>query len=106
MICTISCEVQPFAYIAPPEITAEAVSNGIKVSWKKVTGASKYQVCYVDADGSVKKIATVSSKSSSYTWKKAVSGTEYQIAVRCMDSKGKKATSVNSDPAAVTYTKA
>ena len=74
-------------FIAPP--TLKAVSNttsGVKITWNKSTGATKYRV-FVKSGSSWKKLGDTSS--TSFTHKSAKSGTKYTYTVRCLSSTGK-----------------
>lgn len=65
----------------PTKVKAVNVTKGIKITWKKVKGAKKYQVFR-----GKKKIKTVSKKT--YTDKKAKAGKTYKYYVKAL--KGKK----------------
>ncbi|MEE3428679.1 MAG: hypothetical protein VZQ55_06910 [Ruminococcus sp.] len=65
----------------PTGVKAVNLAKGIKITWKKVKGAKKYQVFR-----GKKKIKTT--KKKSYTLKKYVNGKTYQFSVRAV--KGKK----------------
>lgn len=71
--------------------SAENVNGGVKITWNKVSGASKYRVYYKVGSGSWTKIGDTTS--TSFTWKNAVSGTNYKFTVRCLSSDGKYFTS-------------
>lgn len=72
-------------YLKTPEVSLKNTSSGVKVSWGKVNGATKYYV-YRKA-GSAKswsKIATTSG--SSYTDKNVKSGTTYKYCIKALNS--------------------
>ncbi len=62
-----------------PKITSiKNIENGVKVSWRKVKGAESYSIYCKDNYNSWSKVATVSSKKSSYSYKnKELWGTCY-----------------------------
>ncbi len=73
--------------LAAPTLSSIAnTSSGIKVTWKSVSGASKYAVYRKTKSGSWKQIATT--KNTSYTDKTAKAGTLYYYRVRCINSSG------------------
>ena len=78
-------------FIQAPSISSlTATSKGVKISWKKVSGAEKYRIYYKYKD-TWKKIAD--STGTSYTWTGAKSGTAYTFYIRCVSADGKKITS-------------
>ena len=78
-------------YIAAPEISKlENVNGGVKISWGKVSGASKYRVYYKGSKGWTKMVDTTS---TSYIDKDVSSGRNYTYTVRCITSDAKKFTS-------------
>ncbi|MCH5317266.1 MAG: leucine-rich repeat protein [Eubacterium sp.] len=79
-------------YVRTPKISS--VSNvvaGVKISWGKVSGATKYRVYYKTGKDGWTKIADTTS--TSYTWTGAKSGTKYSFTVRCISNDGKSFTS-------------
>jgi fibronectin type 3 domain-containing protein len=68
--------------LTQPTPSVSKTSNGIKTSWSKVTGASKYYVYRKTASGSWSKIATTTS--TSYTDKTAKKGTTYYYTVKAV----------------------
>lgn len=75
-------KVKAMTFIAPPSVTLSNSADGIKVSWKDVEGANKYQIAKKKKGASSFEYFT--SESASYT-DKAVSGnTEYYYQVRAM----------------------
>lgn len=75
-------------YIAAPVINS--LSNailGVKVSWKSVSGASRYRVFRKESGESWKKIGDTSG--STYTDKGAKSGVVYSYTIRCISTNGK-----------------
>ena len=78
-------------YVAAPEISKlESVNGGVKISWGKVSGATKYRVYYKGSKGWTKMVDTTS---TSYTDKDVSSGRNYTYTVRCISKDGKKFTS-------------
>lgn len=74
-------------FVAPP--TLKSVSNttsGVKITWNKSAGATKYRV-FVKSGSKWKKLGDTSS--TSFTHKSAKSGTKYTYTVRCLSSTGK-----------------
>lgn len=75
-------------YLKTPTVSLKNKNTGVYVSWKKVNGASSYDVYRkAGSASSWTKIATT--KSTSYTDKKAKSGTNYKYTIRAVGSKGK-----------------
>jgi hypothetical protein len=69
--------------LTQPSVTLTKVSNGIKITWSKITGASGYYVYRKTANGKFTKIKTITSGSTVYfTDKTAKSGTTYYYTVR------------------------
>ena len=78
-------------YIAAPEISKlESVNGGVKISWGKVSGATKYRVYYKGRKGWTRMVDTTS---TSYIDKDVSSGRNYTYTVRCITSDAKKFTS-------------
>ena len=75
---------------APVLASVSGSSDGVTVTWGKVSGAAKYRVFYKTSSG-WKKIADTTS--TSYTWKSAVPGTKYTFTVRCVSADGSTFTS-------------
>lgn len=74
-------------YLKTPTVSVKNTTSGVYTSWKKISGASSYEV-YRKA-GSAKswtKIATT--KSTSYTDKNVKSGTTYKYTIKAVNSKG------------------
>ena len=74
------------------KITTNNKSKQLKISWKKVAGATGYQIyrSTTGKDGSYKKIATLKSKATSYTDKVLKSSKTYYYKVRSYKKSGKK----------------
>ncbi|MEE0831574.1 MAG: leucine-rich repeat protein [Longicatena sp.] len=68
---------------APTSVKASKVSSGIKITWKKATGAKTYKVYRSKGSGSFKKLATVTT--TSYTDKAVVKGNTYKYKVYASD---------------------
>ena len=78
-------------YVAAPEISKlESVNGGVKISWGKVSGATKYRVYYKGSKGWTRMVDTTS---TSYIDKDVSSGRNYTYTVRCITSDAKKFTS-------------
>ena len=102
----------PYTYHASSKkVTAKRSSNGKKIylKWKKVSGASGYQV-YVStkSNGGFKKVKSLSSKKSSYTItkcgkKKLKKGKRYYIQLRYQTKVGKKKVSSKIVSSATVY---
>ena len=74
-------------YIAAPEISKlESVNGGVKISWGKVSGATKYRVYYKGRKGWTRMVDTTS---TSYIDKDVSSGRNYTYTVRCISDDGK-----------------
>ena len=74
-------------YIAAPEISKlENVNGGVKISWGKVSGATKYRVYYKGRKGWTRMVDTTS---TSYIDKDVSSGKNYTYTVRCISDDGK-----------------
>ena len=74
-------------YIAAPGISKlENVNGGVKITWNKVSGATKYRVYYKGSKGWTKMVDTTS---TSYTDKDVSSGRNYTYTVRCISDDGK-----------------
>ena len=78
-------------YIAAPEISKlENVNGGVKISWGKVSGSTKYRVYYKGSKGWTRMVDTTSTsyKNGSVSWGRNVS-----ISVSCISAEGKSFTS-------------
>ncbi len=78
-------------YIAAPTVKIANASNGIKVSWSKVSGATGYTVYrseYVNGKWSGwKNMGTAKANKSSWTDKSVKSGVQYKYTVRTVSNK-------------------
>lgn len=72
---------------AQTTLRASAAKNAVTLSWKKVKGASGYEV-YMYTAGGYKKIKTLSASSSSYKKTKLKSNTSYTFKVRAYTKAG------------------
>ena len=84
---SVNGSAQSITYVEIPVV--KSISNtasGIKITWSKVAGATKYMV-YVKDGTSWKKLGDTAS--TSYTHKSLKSGVTYTYTVRCMDASGK-----------------
>lgn len=80
---SITTDKSNYAFNAPKLSSAKNNKNGVKVTWKKVSGASTYYIYRKTKGGSWKKIG--SSTTNSYVDKKAVSGTKYYYTVKVIE---------------------
>lgn len=77
--------------LATPKITkAESVNNGVKISWGRVNGATRYRVYYKGSKGWTRLADTTS---NAYTDKAVSSGKNYTYTVRCLSADAKRFTS-------------
>lgn len=77
--------------LATPKITkAESVNNGVKISWGRVNGATRYRVYYKGSKGWTRLADTTS---TAYTYKAVSSGKNYTYTVRCLSADAKRFTS-------------
>ena len=83
-----SSVVSGTAKLARPDVTVKLNKNGApKLSWDKISGATKYYVYRATSkDGEFKKIATVEKDKSSYTDTKAKAGKTYYYKVKAIKS--------------------
>jgi subtilisin family serine protease len=87
--------------IKPAKVTISTIKNtseGIKLTWKKVSGNPGYSIYRKTATGSWTKIASIAAgKKTSYTDKKAVAGKKYFYRIRAVSGKvsGAYSTSVS-----------
>ena len=94
--------VQAASVKTPSLKKAAIVKDGVKVTWKKVSGASGYNIYRKDGKGKWKKIDTVKKGTTlSYTDKKVTSGTTYSYSVSA--NKGKKSSSYNKKGVSLVY---
>ena len=81
-------ETDKVYYLKTPTVSVKNTTSGVYSSWKKVSGASSYEVYRKSGSAkSWKKIATT--KKTSYTDKTVKSGTTYKYTIRAVNSKGK-----------------
>ena len=91
-------------YVASPEVSdIENTSSGVKLTWEKCSGASKYRV-FIKSGSKWKKVADT--KNTNYTYKDAKNNTEYCFTVRCCNADGKYVSAYNKDGYTATYYKA
>lgn len=95
----------PWVFLTTPSLTgAQNAETGVKVSWKKVAGATGYAVYRRSGSSSWSRIASVSDGSTvSYTDTTAVHGTAYTYTVRAVQ--GKYVSYYQTDGKTVTYLK-
>ena len=85
--------VKKYFYIVPKKVTISSVKPGKKqltVKYKKVTGASGYQIAYSTSKSKGFKYITVNSKTASKLIKKLKSKKNYYVKVRAYKTVGKK----------------
>ena len=70
-------------YYAAPTVKIALAANGIKVTWNKVSGASRYMVYYRENGGAWHKIGTTAAASYTRAASKMKDGGTYQFTVRC-----------------------
>ncbi|MBR3809627.1 MAG: hypothetical protein IKK46_04905 [Clostridia bacterium] len=84
-------ESQEMIYIAAPTVKIANASNGIKVSWSKVSGATGYTVYRSQYSGGKwsgwKNMGTAKADKSSWTDKSVKSGVQYRYTVRTVSGK-------------------
>lgn len=81
-------ETNKLYYLKTPTVSVKNTSSGARVSWKKVSGASSYEI-YRKA-GSAKSWTKIkTTKSDAYTDTNVKSGTTYKYTIRAVNSKGK-----------------
>jgi len=81
----------------PAGVKAKAGPLSVKISWKKVAGATKYEIYRSSSKNSkYKKVKTVKSKRTSYTDKGLTKGKKYYYKVKVVQKVGKKPTAVHS----------
>lgn len=69
-----------------PQFTLKNQENGVKISWEKIAGVSKYRVFYYGKDGWKRLTDTTS---TSFIDSDVRSGNSYKYTVRCISSDGK-----------------
>ncbi len=69
--------------LAAPTVTISNASNGIKVSWNKITGSPRYMVYYRENGGGWKKIGTTTATTYTRKAKDLKNGVTYTFTVRC-----------------------
>ena len=72
----------------PKLSSVKNTASGVKVSWKKVSGAKSYLVYRKNGKNSWKLLKEVNGSTSSYTDKSAKSGIKYSYAVRAVNKPG------------------
>ncbi len=71
------------ANLAAPTVTISKVTDGIKVTWNKVTGSPRYMVYYKEGTGSWKKIGTTTATTYTRAAKYLKNNVTYTFTVRC-----------------------
>lgn len=77
---------------APTDIAVSSAAGGVKITWIKVYGASKYRVLYREMGSGTWKTAGETS-GTSLTWTNYSHGVYYGFTVRCITADGKAYTS-------------
>ena len=83
----ITYRTQIVSPVSSPKIKSlKNEENGIRISWQKVTGATKYMIYRKNVNGKYTKIGTVSAKNLSYLDKKVVQGKQYIYGIKTVKS--------------------
>ena len=82
---------ESITYIEAPKVSVANATDGVKITWDKVAGATNYRVFYKTGSGSWARL--IDTSSTSYIWTGAKSGTKYAFTVRCLSSDGSAYTS-------------
>jgi fibronectin type 3 domain-containing protein len=78
-------------YLAQPNVTVKAVSNGIKVAWTQSTGATGYTVYRMEYNAKTKKwsgwkkMGTAKASKTNWTDKSAKKGVQYKYTVKAVN---------------------
>ncbi len=75
-------EAKTVLYLAAPSVTISNGTQGVQMSWSKITGAKGYYIYRKSGTASYSRIASLGSGVTSYTDTSAGSGTTYKYAVR------------------------
>ena len=74
-------------YIAAPVLlSADCVTDGIRITWAKSDGATQYRVFYKNSSGDWSRLGTTTS--TSFLDREVSSGSSYTYTVRCMNGAG------------------
>lgn len=91
-------------FLTSPVISSlKNVNGGVKISWKKKSGAASYSV--YRKTSKTEWTAIGKAKGTSYTDKTAVSGKKYTYSIKCLNSEGKSLSKLNAGKS-ITYVKA
>jgi len=91
-------------FLTSPVISSLKNENGgVKISWKKKSGAASYAVYRKNSKSDWNEIGKA--KGTSYSDKTAISGKKYTYGVKCLNSAGKSLSKLNSGKS-ITYVKA
>ncbi|MCR4594984.1 MAG: D-alanyl-D-alanine carboxypeptidase family protein, partial [Clostridiales bacterium] len=82
-----ACSPLSIVRLTVPDIKISNANDGMKINWKKISGAKTYDVYRKTSDGTYEKTASCSSLS--YTDKKVKSGTNYRYAVYALNGNSK-----------------
>jgi len=79
------------AALSKPVLTVKAKTRKAQLKWKKVAGATKYEIYRANSKkGKYKKVKTVSGKKISFINKKLTKGKKYYYKIRAVQKIGKK----------------
>ncbi len=76
-------QATPVPTLSAPTVTISQVSDGIKVSWNKITGSPRYMVYYKEGNGGWTKIGTTTATTYTRAAKYLKAGVTYAFTVRC-----------------------
>lgn len=71
----------PLTHFTPVMNKVENINGGVKVTWKKLSGAGSYEVYRKTGNGTSSKAATLGSSATSWTDKKVSNGTRYTYTI-------------------------
>ncbi len=77
-------------YLKTPEVSVKNITSGVRVSWDKVSGATKYEV-YRKAGSAKKWTKITTTTKAAYTDKNVKSGTTYKYCIKAISSSVKSA---------------
>ncbi|MBQ1436625.1 MAG: hypothetical protein IIZ07_01675, partial [Ruminococcus sp.] len=75
-----------FAGIAQPKLEFKDEAEGIRLSWNKVSGASKYRLYYLNKNGDWARLGETAD--TEFLDKEVSAGKAYTYTIRCLNSKG------------------
>lgn len=71
----------PLTHFAPVMNSVENINGGVKVTWKKLSGAKSYEIYRKTGNGTSSRVASVGSSAVSWTDKKVSNGTRYTYTI-------------------------